>query len=136
VTIERLGDKVKPCTYCALYGHTAWKCPRKARATLNTTKPMKKVGRVGKQTAATVAKWKKTIKPNHEGYYTCYIGGDLVPYLTAEHPYSKARHPELRITQKFEPVCNEHNTLKGSLDIDEFLQKYPQFKATVKPEYL
>jgi hypothetical protein len=108
--------------------------PRKALP--RATKPIAKVGKAQKATNAAVAAWKRDIQPNHQGYYKCYIGGDRIDYLTAEHPYSKTRHPELRTTQKFEPVCNEHNALKGSLDIDEFLEKYPQFKATVKREYL
>jgi len=54
----------------------------------------------------------------------------------AEHPYSKVRHPELRTNQKLEPVSAEINKLKGSMDISDFLEKYPQYKATVKPEYL
>jgi hypothetical protein len=138
--------KSNPCKFvddngklCGSPFHTAMyhkHRPLKTTATLQTKKPMNKIGKVQKKTQSAVDKWKRTQKPNHAGYFTCYIGGDLIPYLVAEHPYSKARHPELRTDQIFEPVCNEHNALKGSLDIDDFLNKYPQYKATVKKRYL
>lgn len=101
--------------------------------------PTKRIRQIGKQSQKTidyVEAWKAEQQPNHEGYYICYIGADWVPYLTAEHPYSKTRHPDKRTNQKLEPVCDPHNALKGSLDIHDFLEKYPEFKKTVKPEYL
>lgn len=110
--------------------------PLKRTPLARSTKPIPKVGKVQKQTQSAVEKWKRTQKPNHQGYYTCYISGRLVPYLMAEHPYSKARHPDIRTTQVFEPVCAEINKLKGSLDISDFLEKYPEYKATVKKQYL
>lgn len=97
---------------------------------------MKQIGKQGKKTASYVEKWKRTQKPNHQGYYQCYISGVWVDYLTAEHPYSKTRHPDMRTNQKLEPVSAEINKLKGSLDISDFLEKYPQYKLTVKKEYL
>ncbi len=97
---------------------------------------MKRIGKVQQATIDYVAEWKLRQKPNHEGYYICYIGADWIKYLVAEHPYSKTRHPDKRTNQKLEPVCNVHNELKGSLDIADFLEKYPQFKLTVKKEYL
>lgn len=129
-------DRVPVCTICASPYHYQTFCPYKPKQPITTRRKLNGIGKQGKRTATAVAKWKRTQKPSHEGYYTCYIGGDKIPYLVAEHPYSKARHPELRDTQKLEPVCSEHNRLKGSLDIDEFLEKYPQFKLTVKAEYL
>lgn len=115
----------------------------KPRRPLKTTtplprpsKPMAKIGKVQKATNSAVAAWKLTQKPNHQGYYTCYISGKRVPYLMAEHPYSKTRHPDMRTNQKLEPVSAEMNKLKGSMDITDFLEKYPQFKATVKKDYL
>lgn len=126
----------KACTFCGDPEHTQFYCRKKPRTPIKTNKLPNKIGKVGRATESAVAKWKRTQKPNHQGYYQCYIGSDMIPYLVAEHPYSKARHPDMRTTQKFEPVCNEHNKLKGSLDIDEFLEKYPEFKQTVKKEYL
>ena len=140
--IDRLDNKEKFCKYCLNSGHSAFTCPRKprkplhSRSTLSTKTRLKPVGKQGKKTANYVAEWKKTQKPNHQGFYTCYISGQQIPYLMAEHPYSKVRHPELRTNQKLEPVSAEINKLKGSMDISDFLEKYPQYKATVKPEYL
>lgn len=111
-------------------------CPLLPRTQLKTTKPMNKIGRVGKETASYVEKWKRRQEPNHQGYFTCYISGVQISYLMAEHPYSKARHPDKRTHQKLEPVSAKINELKGSLDIHDFLEKYPQYKATVKKEYL
>ena len=141
--IQRLSDKTPFCKYCLGSGHSAFTCPSKPRKPMNrgtsvltAKKPMAVVGRQGKKTANYVAEWKKTQKPNHQGFYTCYISGRQIPYLMAEHPYSKVRHPELRTNQKLEPVAAEINKLKGSMDISDFLEKYPEYKATVKPEYL
>lgn len=97
---------------------------------------MRRVGKQGQKTAQYVEKWKRTQKPNHQGYFVCYISGQWIPYLMAEHPYSKTRHPDLRTNQTLEPVSAEINKLKGSLDIQDFLEKYPEYKKTVKPEYL
>lgn len=140
--IQRLSDKKPFCKYCLGEGHSAFSCsrkPRKAmqtRSTLKTTTRLKPVGKQGKKTANYVAAWKRTQKPNHQGLYKCYISGRLVPYLMAEHPYSKVRHPELRTNQTLEPVSAEINKLKGSMDISDFLEKYPEYKATVKRKYL
>lgn len=55
----------------------------------------------------------------------------------AEHVMSKARRKDLRTDpSNFEPVCSEHNRLKGSLNIQDFLEKYPEFKKTAKKDYL
>jgi hypothetical protein len=133
---KKTSFKLPVCKGCGKPGHTKFNCPQEAKATLKTTKPMNKIGRVGKETAKAVAKWKRTIKPDYNGLYTCYISGVKVPYLMAEHPYSKTRHPDLRTEQVFEPVSASINKLKGSLDIDDFLEKYPQYKVTVKKKYL
>lgn len=126
----------KPCKWCGSTAHYATFCFRRPAKPPKARRPIARLGKQGKRTAAAVAKWKKTQEPNHQGFYQCYIGGDWIPYLRAEHPYSKASHPDMRTTQKLEPVCDEHNALKGPLDIDQFLEKYPEFKVTVKPEYL
>lgn len=72
-----------------------------------------------RQTANAVAKWKKTQKPNHQGYYTCYLCGRQVAYLMAEHTKSKVRHPNLRTDpNNLKPVCADCNERKGSKDVD------------------
>lgn len=79
------------------------------------TKPMNKIGKQGKRTAKAVAEWKKTIKPNHQGYYECYMCLRMMDYLEAEHVKSKARHPELRTDpNNLKPTCSECNEAKGS----------------------
>ena len=103
------------CRYCGLLGHTQFYCRQKPRTPIKTHKLPNKVGRVGKKTAQAVAKWKKAQKPNHEGYYQCYICSKLVDYLTAEHVKSKARRPDLRADpDNFKPTCGPCNARKGS----------------------
>ena len=76
---------------------------------------MNKIGRVGKETAAAVAKHKKTVKPTHEGYFICYMCGKWVDYHMTEHVKSKARNPELRTDPgNFKPTCGPCNEKKGS----------------------
>lgn len=125
----------KPCPECGSKWHS--KSYHKERKPMSRgIKPMNKKGKVTIETEAFVDKWKRTQKPNHEGYYICYISGQWVEYLMAEHPYSKTRHPEFRTDQILEPVHADINKLKGSLDIHDFLRKYPQYIKTVKKEYL
>lgn len=84
---------------------------------------MRTVGSQGKKTANAVAKWKRTRKPNHEGYYVCYICGKWVTYLMAEHVESKARNPARRTDPtNLKPVCTECNQKKGSKSILEALE--------------
>lgn len=76
---------------------------------------MRKIGKIQRETNNAVAQWKRTQQPNHQGYYICYICGQWVTYLMAEHVKSKAQHPELRTDQSnFKPVCAECNRKKGS----------------------
>ena len=139
--IERLGS-LKPCKWCASTWHTPFACPTRRKpmkqgSGLKTTKRMAPIGKQGKKTSAAVAKWKLTQPPGSDGMWACYICQVRIPYLMCEHVYSKARHPELRQDpNNFEPVCAVHNKLKGSLDIDDFLAKYPVYKSTVNPKYL
>lgn len=77
--------------------------------------PLRPIGNQGKRTARAVAKWKRLQKPNHQGYYQCYICGRWVDYLMAEHVKSKAQHPESRTDpSNFQPVCADCNRKKGS----------------------
>ncbi len=105
--------KTNPCKQCGSVWHTAWQCPLLPR------KAMNKTGSVQKKTAQAVANWKKTQKPNHQGYYQCYICGRWIPYLEAEHVKSKVRHPELRTDMdNLRPVCDPCNEKKGSKPVD------------------
>lgn len=126
--------KSKPCKICDSPFHTPMF--HKPRKPIITRKRPPKIGRVAKETAAYVTAWKLTQQPDSDGLYTCYISGIKIPYCMAEHPYSKARHPELRTKQKLEPVAAMVNKLKGSMDIGDFLVKFPEYQKTVKAEYL
>jgi 5-methylcytosine-specific restriction endonuclease McrA len=107
--------KHNPCKNCHSPYHTAFVCPSLPKNTLVTTKPMKKVGKVQKQTQAAVAKWKRSQSPNHQGYYECYLCHKPVDYLMAEHMKSKVRHPEHRTeASNLRPVCADCNQTKGS----------------------
>lgn len=101
--------KKSSCKTCGSPWHTGmWHKPRK---------PIPKVGKQGKKTAAAVAKWKKTQKPTHEGYFICYMCGKWVPYLTAEHVKSKTHRPDLRTDpSNFKPTCDPCNDKKRSKD--------------------
>lgn len=78
---------------------------------------MNSLGKQGRKTANAVARWKRKQKPNHQGYYVCYLCNTWVTYLMAEHVKSKARHPELReVEDNFKPVCAPCNKDKASKD--------------------
>jgi len=79
------------------------------------TKPMNRVGKVAKKTNKAVANWKKTIEPNHQGYYECYMCLKWIDYLEAEHVNSKVRRPDQRTDpNNLKPTCSECNAKKGS----------------------
>jgi len=146
--IERITDKQKPCTYCAQYGHTAFKCGRKAqdKAKAGTykgmkisssfggqrkpmkraTKPMNKTGRVTKETNAATARWKKTQPANHEGYWTCHYCLKWTKEPVVEHMESKTRRQDLRtVESNFTIACSDCNGKKLSKSHDEFCQRCP-----------
>lgn len=92
-------------------------CPSKPRKGLVASKPLAKIGKQGKRTAAAVAKWKRIMNDGDDAYYTCYMCYRSVPYLMAEHVKSKARHPELRTDlTNLKPTCDQCNKKKGSHD--------------------
>lgn len=110
--------KPKPCKTCGSPFHAAWY--HKPRKQLTVKNRMNKIGKVQKQTAAAVNKWKRTQKPTHEGYYECYMCGKWIGYLMTEHVKSKVRHPELRTAPRnFKPTCAPCNEKKGSKDLQE-----------------
>lgn len=98
------------------------RCPacQKKRSKAKPPKPIATVGKQGKKTASAVAKWKKSQKPNDQGYYVCYICGIWIDYLRAEHKLSKARHPDKRTDPtNLAPVCDPCNDKKRSKDFEE-----------------
>lgn len=112
-------SKVKPCKHCGAVSHFSFQC-FKVRKPIKTYKLPNKIGNAGRKTANAVAKWKRTQKPNHEGYYECYMCNKWVTYLEAEHVKSKARHPESRTDpSNFKPTCDDCNDKKRSKDFIE-----------------
>lgn len=110
----------KSCKWCGSTEHTQFYCPRKPRTPIKTNKLPAKIGRVGKKTNAAVAKWSRGQKPNHQGYYICYMCGAWITYLRAEHVKSKVRRPDLRAEpSNFKPTCDPCNEKKRSKDLEE-----------------
>jgi len=110
----------KACKHCSSTEHTSFYCYKKPRKPIQTRVLPRKVGNQGKKTAQAVAKWKKTQKPNAEGYYVCYLCGKWVTYLMAEHMQSKARHPERRTDlTNLAPCCAECNEQKRSKNYED-----------------
>ncbi len=105
------------CAECGSPFHYQTFCPFKKRKAIAVNKLPNKIGKAGKRTQKAVQQWKKSQRPNHEGYYICYMCGAWVTYLVAEHVKSKARHPELRADpNNLKPTCDDCNREKGSKD--------------------
>ena len=105
------------CIVCGKRAYSDYCVQHKPRKPLKTYKPIPKIGKQTKKTNAAVAKWKRTQKPNHQGYFECYICHKWVTYLEAEHKQSKVRHPELRTDQtNFAATCSDCNREKESND--------------------
>lgn len=112
-----------PCRLCERQGHNAFNCPSKPRASLNTKKPMKRRGSHATKWALTRKKW---LKENDATEYECYYCSTVISRdeLTLDHKESRARHPELRyVLSNLVPCCAPCNEEKGSLSIEEFLEK-------------
>lgn len=110
-------NSVPVCGFCGDTGHTSIGCFKKPRKPIPVRRKLNRVGKQGKRTAAAVTKWKRVQKPNHQGYFECYICHRWITYLEAEHVKSKARHPELRTDpNNFKPTCTECNEKKRSKD--------------------
>jgi hypothetical protein len=99
----------------------------KPKKPMRVNRRMKPVGKVGKATMQSNKEFLDS-KRDDELYcfYCVYIGaGWLMPrkYARAEHYYSRARHPELRLDNSKKVIsCDYHNKDKGSLDGDEYLK--------------
>jgi 5-methylcytosine-specific restriction endonuclease McrA len=107
----------RSCVVCGKRAYSDYCVQHKPRTPIKTYRQLNKIGKVAQRTNAAVAKWKNTQKPNHQGYWQCYICGRMIDYLIAEHVKSKVRHPELRTDpNNMKPVCNECNAAKGSKD--------------------
>ena len=84
-----------------------------------TYKRLKPIGKVGKKTMQATKQWRNENKPNHQGFYECYLCGRWITAdeMQVEHTKSRARHPDLR-TEKtlFKQSCYSCNESKGSND--------------------
>jgi hypothetical protein len=124
---------VKVCRKCGSPNHTGFHCyigrkPLKTTATLKATKPMKKIGKVGRATMASNKEFLDSFADDElYCFYCMFIGIEELlerKCANAEHFYSRARHPELRLDKsKLVIACTPHNAEKGSLDGPEFLIK-------------
>lgn len=116
----------KPCKYCGGLGHLAFGCTKKPRKPLKAKKPMRKIGKVGRSTMASNKAFLDS-KQDDELYCAYCLYCDIEELLprtaaNAEHFYSRARHPEMRLDRANLVIsCPAHNRLKGSLDGPEFL---------------
>lgn len=118
----------KPCTYCHKDGHTAFLCPQKPRKRIETTKPMKKMGKVAK-------KWKETrrVYMGSDEVWSCVIGGARLTRetVTIDHIISRGRDPSKRYElDNLQPLCYFHNQEKGSLSMEQYLAKKPDTRCS------
>lgn len=118
----------KPCKYCGKPGHTVFNCPRKPRKPLVAKSRMRRVGKIGRKLLDQRTQWfKDNPRPYYECIYCLIVG--LPTCLTKEeanleHGMSKVRHPELRFVQDNLYIsCPSHNQDKGSMNIDEYIEK-------------
>lgn len=125
-----------PCKHCGSDQHSSLMCFLKPRA------PIKKVSnKSGVKLAQMRREWflRPENKPDQQGEWLCYLG--ISPECTftvnrltlnLEHVRSKVRHPEL----KFDPdnlktSCQPCNKLKGSLDLEDLVDKYPHLQKII-----
>ena len=98
-------------------------CARqKVKVKKTKRKPLKKIGKVGRQWYATRQEWIQKNIPD-KGYWEChYCGKELtLDTLTLDHRLSRSRHPELRFDlDNLVPSCWEDNSAKGSLSEEEY----------------
>jgi 5-methylcytosine-specific restriction endonuclease McrA len=78
---------------------------------------MRSLGKVGKEWLKVRAVWLQLNRPNHQGYYTCAIGGEWVraEEMELDHILPRSARPDLRfVLDNLQPTCHRHNTQKGS----------------------
>lgn len=134
-----MADLLK-CSICDSRYHYQSFCPRKPK------KPIKRsyIKKTGKRVALnkeTNALWLELNPPDMYGYWDCYL--KISPHclrrvslqdLNIEHSYSKTRHPELRDKQDLlQPSCQACNKMKGSKDVDDFVDSFPHLRRYVMP---
>jgi 5-methylcytosine-specific restriction endonuclease McrA len=117
------------CKFCNLEGHSAFNCRQRPRKPLRASTglaictTLRKVGKQGNKWIETRKLW---FSLHNTPTYMCYICEKLMPKseTTLDHKLSRGRHPELRyVLDNLAPCCLPCNTAKGSLDVDEYLNK-------------
>lgn len=140
-----LSGGVRHCKHCDKDGHTAFHCPFKSRAQMQSRKPLrpkKRMRKIGKITFSYRRLREEFFAYHGKDEYYCFyckhIGLDMPmapKYTQVEHFLSKARHPELRYDMSnLVPSCQYHNKDKGSLDGPEYLKKLDKQKENIWPE--
>lgn len=69
-------------------------------------------------------RWMKHHKPNHEGYYICYLCQKWVKPNEMELDHMEARsraEDKVFDEHNIRPACHDCNTAKGSLSVEEYL---------------
>lgn len=94
---------------------------------MHAKKPMKKIGKVGRKTIQSNKEFLDSVPDNELYCFYCKHIGIIWLLMrkeaNAEHYYSRARHPGLRLDNSKKVVsCDFHNADKGSRDGDEYLK--------------
>lgn len=114
------------CLRCNRSGHQDDNCLQKPLKRVKNRKPLKQAGKVRQGLTKANDEWREQNKPNHQGYYTCYLCGHLVheSEVNIEHIKSKTRSPGTRFDQSnLAPAHSACNEAKGSMSLDEYLLK-------------
>lgn len=131
--------KVKPCKYCGQDTHFAFACfnrPHNQRAVKR-----KEIVRKAKlqRKGAHAKKWQETraewFRQNPADTYDCYICHKAMTReeTTLDHIRSRGRYPHLRyVLSNLAPCCWPCNTAKGSLDLQQYLNKLAASKGQVR----
>lgn len=117
------------CTRCDSLNHTHSQCPERLTDKINpetgrypAVKRLRTAGKYSMRWMATKRAWHKANRPNHQGYYVCYICQKHIAEaeVTLDHIKSRSRYPELRFElTNLAPCCSGCNTLKGSKELEE-----------------
>lgn len=96
--------------------------PLKRSGFSSLQKPMKQLGKVGKQRAADRKAKLKAEPPRHDGTRQCYIGNEWIEKVVLEHVIDASIRPDLRSNPSNQRwACAEHNMAKknGTLTMAE-----------------
>lgn len=122
----------KPCSYCGQPRHNSLNCYIKPKNRVLPKKKMRRIGKHGREWLKTRAEW---FEAHPAEYYFCYIDGERLTKneTTLDHIQSRSRHPELRYDlNNLAPCCFKHNKEKGSMSLDEYLNKLEGSKWQVQ----